>query len=239
MSLLRKSANDAPKSALPPDTPAPATPPLETVQGNVHAGAAEYANADVVAAHPWLAPLRAPAEAGIRRHEAWRQRPVEPRPDLGEDFDRYETVDALLAHARLQQAAGCPESIWTPFATALGHVQGEVDDPANAKKALAAETALTAKQCARPEAYRVANRWPPGCYVESLANALGVVANRTDDTLNAHARALAVQLQTVLRWSRGQAARSLPPAAPIRVGSESEAQNAVTRFNPFTGQAYY
>lgn len=72
--------------------------------------------------------------------------------------------------------------------------------------------------------------------MESLANALGVVANRTDDTLASHARWLAEQLQVVLGWSRGQAARSVPPAAPIHVKAEAEARCAVTRFKVFTGE---
>jgi len=211
---------------------APKPPTLETVQGNVHDGQANYLDVDLTAAHALLAPLRAPGEAGIRRHEAWRTSPVEPRPDLDEDFPPYATVDELLQHARAQQPADCPDHLWTPFATARGHVQGEVDDIATAKKALEAEMALTAKQCARPESYRAENRWPR--HVQDIANDLGRLANRTDDTLDDHAHWLAVALQVVLGWSRGRKAQAAPPPAEtMRPGTLAAPDSGATRWNPF------
>jgi len=213
---------------------AASTPPAkparpETAQDNLALNTIQAGQPDVEDAHAYLAPLIPAAHTGLALREDWRRSPVTPQPADDVQFAPYETVDALVAHARAQRVPSYPA--WESFTIALQRVVGHVDTHAQGEAILGQSAKLTARDCARQPAFRAWRRWPAGHPVEKLANALGVLANMDRGTLDNHARWLAIELTRLLVWSRNHPA---PPLTPALEQAEGFAPSpTVTQFNIF------
>jgi hypothetical protein len=217
-----------------PEAPAaPAQPKMETAQENVAAGVAAARNPDWEEAKHWLAAMIPGAYAGIARLEAWRTSPVVPRPDVDDFPSPHESVDALVAHARVQNAPTYP--LWPTFVRARNDVVDEIATIESAHRAIATVATLTPEACVRQQYFSAAHRWPPGHRVEQLANTLGGVAGRQRDTMDARASALASQLHRLLQWSRNQKAAGVRPAAQTVSPrqDDDESRPAVVNFDVF------
>jgi hypothetical protein len=206
-------------------TPETTSPPLETIQGNLQAGRTVTAQSEPDAARAYLTPMIPAAEAGLARREAWRNAPVEPRP--GDDvFSRYETKDALLRVAEAQHCndpALAEHRAVEPFLRARTDLRGEVDAIASVRAGIARIPTLSARDCQRQEADRLAGRWDTNRLVNGLANALGGMATRSTESLDDVARACATWLEQLLSYSRNVKAAGLrEAAAPVRTTPTAE-----------------